>query len=182
MRVFTLVLLFVLIVDAQEHVSQKQLVIDRLIKIALSDTMDSSTRVEALDMLGHSENEKAIDVLISASYDDNWDVRKQAIISLKFYDIENVYRRLIQLSQDTDPKNKIIAIETLYLAYHEGDLNILVNYLDHEDPKIRMLAAQSFWYIPDPEYLDVLQHAFENETVPEVKRKLRSTIIIREKN
>lgn len=182
MRVFTLVLLFVLIVDAQEHVSQKQLVIDRLIKIALSDTMDSSTRVEALDMLGHSENEKAIDVLISASYDDNWDVRKQAIISLKFYDFENVHRRLFQLSQDTDPKNKIIAIETLYLAYHEGDLSILVNYLDHEDPNIRLLAAQSFWYIPDPEYLDVLQHAFENETVPEVKRKLRSTIIIREKN
>ena len=182
MRGLTLVLLFVSIVTAREHVIQNQSVINQLIELALSDTMDSRTRVEALDMLGHSENEKAIDVLISASYDDNWAVRKQAIISLKFYEIENVHRRLFELSQDPDPKNQIIAIETLYIAYQEGDLNILVNYLYHKDPKIRLLAAQSFWYIPNPEYLDVLQRAFENETVPEVKRKLRSTIIIREKN
>lgn len=179
MRLFTIFLLSVLIVDAHDHVKQTQVLIDRLIDIAMSDTIDSRTRVEALDMLGHSENERAIDVLISTSYDEDWGVRKQSIISLKFYDFENVHRRLFELSQDTDPKNQIIAIETLYIAYREGDLNILVNYLYHNDPKIRLLAAQSFWYIPNPEYLDVLQRAFEKETVPEVKRKLRSAIIIR---
>lgn len=182
MRGITLVLLFVLIADAQQYVNQKQLVIDRLVEIALSDTIDPTTRVEALDRLGHSENEMAIDVLISATHDENWEVRKQAIISLKFYDYERVHNRLIQLSQDTNAKNQIIATETLYLAYQEGDLNILVNYLDHEDPKIRLLAAQSFWYIADPEYIGALRRAYEKETLPEVKRKLRSTIIIREKN
>lgn len=179
MRLFTIFLLSVLIVDAHDHVKQTQALIDRLVDIATSDTIDSRTRIEAIDMLGHSENERAIDVLISTSYDEDWGVRKQSIISLKFYDFENVHRRLFALSQDTDPKNQIIAIETLYIAYREGDLNILVNYLYHNDPKIRLLAAQSFWYIPNPEYLDVLQRAFEKETVPEVKRKLRSAIIIR---
>lgn len=140
------------------------------------------TRVEALDWLGHSKNEMAIDVLISASYDENWDVRKQAIISLKFYNYEKVHRRLIQLSQDNNPKNRIIAIETLYLAYQEGDLNILVKLLDHKDPTIRLLAAQSFWYITDPEYIEVLRRAYENETVLEIKRKLNSAIFIREKD
>lgn len=144
--------------------------------------MDPRTRVEALDWLGHSKNEMAIDVLISASYDENWDVRKQAIISLKFYNYEKVHRRLIQLSQDNNPKNRIIAIETLYLAYQEGDLNILVKLLDHKDPTIRLLAAQSFWYITDPEYIEVLRRAYENETVLEIKRKLNSAIFIREKD
>ena len=180
MRGLILVLLFVSIVTAREHVIQNQSVINQLIELALSDTMDSRTRVEALDMLGHSENEKAIDVLISASYDDNWAVRKQAIISLKFYDVENVHKRLIQLSQDNNPKNQIIAIETMYIAYQEGDLNILVNYLNHQNPEIRLLAAQSFWYIPNPEYLEVLKIAYGKETNSEIKRKLRSTIIIRE--
>ncbi len=179
MRLFTIVLLFGLIVNAHDHIKQTQVLIDRLVDIATSDTIDSRTRIEAIDMLGHSENERAIDVLISTSYDEDWGVRKQSIISLKFYDFENVHRRLFELSQDTDPKNQIIAIETLYIAYREGDLNILVNYLYHNDPKIRLLAAQSFWYIPNTEYLDVLQRAFEKETVPEVKRKLRSAIIIR---
>ena len=128
MRLFTLFLLSVLIVDAHDHVKQTQALIDRLVDIATSDTIDSRTRIEAINMLGHSENESAIDVLISTSYDDDWDVRKQAIISLKFYDFENVHKRLFELSQDTDPKNQIIAIETLYIAYQEGDLNILVNY------------------------------------------------------
>ncbi len=182
MRLFTIFLLSVLIVDAHDHVKQTQALIDRLVEIAMSDTMDSRTRVEALDMLGHSENDMVIDVLISASYDEDWSVRKQSIISLKFYDFENVHKRLFELSQDTDPKNQIIAIETLYIAYQEGDLNILVNYLDHEDPKIRLLAAQSFWYIADPEYTGALQSAFDKETDPEVKRKLRSTILIRDNN
>lgn len=182
MRKLTILLLLVLIIYGQEKTNQKQLVLDRLVEIAMNDTLDSKTRVEALDMLGHSENKIAIDVLISASYDENWDVRKQAIISLKFYDFENVHKRLIQLSHDNNPKNQIIAIETLYLAYQEGDLNILINFLNHEDPKIRLLAAQSFWYIIDPEFIGVLQRAYLNETDPEVKRKLRSTIIIREKN
>ena len=70
----------------------------------------------------------------------------------------------------------------MYLAYQEGDLNILVNFLNHNNPKIRLLAAQSFWYIPNPEFLDVLKSAYEKETIPEIKRKLRSTIIIRENN
>ena len=182
MRLVTILLLSVLIVYGHDHVNQNQALIDRLAEIATSDTIDSRTRIEAIDMLGHSENEHAIDVLISTSYDEDWGVRKQSIISLKFYDFENVHRRLFELSQDADPKNQIIAIETLYIAYQEGDLNILVNYLDHEDPQIRLLAAQSFWYISDPEYIDVLQLAFENENDPEVKRKLRSAIIIREKN
>lgn len=169
-------------INAQIHVHQKQSVIDRFVEIALSDTMYPRTRVEALDWLGHSKNEMAIDVLISASYDENWDVRKQAIISLKFYNYEKVHRRLIQLSQDNNPKNRIIAIETLYLAYQEGDLNILVKFLDHEDPTIRLLAAQSFWYITDPEYIEVLRRAYENETVLEIKRKLNSAIFIREKD
>lgn len=182
MRGFTLVLLLVLIVDAEEYFNQKQSVINRFVEIALSDTMDSRTRVEALDWLGHSENEMAIDVLISASYDENWDVRKQAIISLKFYDYESVHRRIFQLSQDDNPKNQIIATETLYLTYQEGNLNILFKFLDHEDPTIRLLTAQSFWYITDPEYISVLRHAYENETVPEIKRKLNSTIFIRKKN
>jgi len=182
MRLFALVLLSVLIVDAHEHYRQAQDLIDRLVEIALSDTIDSKTSIDALDMLGHSGNEKAIDVLISTSYNDNWEIRKQAIISLKFYDYENVHKRLIQLSRDRDPKNQIIAIETLYIAYQEGNLNILVNYLNHEDPKIRLMAAQSSWYIPDPKYIEALKSAFEKETASEVKRKLRSTIIIREKD
>lgn len=164
-----------------EHVIQNQSVIYQLIEIALTDSIDSRTRVEALDMLGHSGNEMAVDALLSATYDKDWDVRKQAIISLKFYDVENVHKRLIQLSQDNNPKNQIIAVETMYIAYQEGDLNILVNYLNHQSPEIRLLAAQSFWYIPNPEYIDVLKIAYEKETNSEIKRKLRSTIIIREK-
>ena len=69
----------------------------------------------------------------------------------------------------------------MYVAYQEGDLNILVNYLNHQNPEIRLLAAQSFWYIPNPEYLEVLKIAYGKETNSEIKRKLRSTIIIREK-
>ncbi|MEE8340759.1 MAG: HEAT repeat domain-containing protein [Candidatus Neomarinimicrobiota bacterium] len=178
-----LIILFILIsiIIGHEHVAQKQAVINQLIEIAMNDSIDSRTRVEALDMLGHSGNEMAVDALLSATFDEDWDVRRQAIISLKFYDFENVHNRLIQLSQDNNPKNKIIAIETMYLAYQEGDLNILVNYLNHQNPKIRLLAAQSFWYITNPEYLDVLKGAYEKETIPEIKRKLRSTIIIREK-
>ncbi len=182
MRVITLVLSIGFIINAQAPINQKQLVIDRFVEIALSDTMDPKTRVEALDWLGHSENEMAIDVLISASYNENWSVRKQAIISLKFYDYESVHKRLIQLSLDSDLKNQIIAIETLYLAYQEGDLNILIKFLEHEDPTIRLLAAQSFWYITDPKYIEVLRRAYENEAVPEIKRKLNSTILIRERN
>ncbi len=182
MKKLIILLILISIVIGHEHVAQKQAVLNQLIEIAMTDSIDSRTRVEALDMLGHSENAMAIDALLSASYDEDWDVRKQAIISLKFYDVENVHKRLIQLSQDNNPKNQIIAIETMYLAYQEGDLNILVNYLNHENPKIRHLAAQSFWYIPNPEYIDILKKAYEKETIPEIKRKLRSTIIIREQN
>ena len=80
MRGLTLVLLFLSIVIAHEHVIQKQSVINQLIEIAMSDTIDSRTRVEALDMLGHSDNILAVDALLSASYDEDWEVRKQAII------------------------------------------------------------------------------------------------------
>jgi HEAT repeat protein len=180
MRGITLVLSLVLILNAKTQGNQMQSVVDRFVKIALSDTVDSRTRVEALDWLGHSGNEKAISILISASYNENWDVRKQAIISLKYYDYENVHIRLTELSQDSDPKNQIIGTETLYLAYQEGNLNILVQFLNHEDAKIRLLAAQSFWYITDTEYIGILRRAYENETDPEVKRKLNSTILIRE--
>ncbi len=182
MRKLIILLLLVSIVIGSEHHKKNPNVINRLIEIALNDKLDSRSRVEALDMLGHSENELVIDVLLSASYDENWDVRKQAIISLKFYDFEKVHKRLNQLSQDSEnPPNQIIAIETLYLAYGEGDLNILANYLKHQNPKIRLLAAQSFWYIPNPEFLDVLKESYEMESNTEIKRKLRSTILIREK-
>jgi len=180
MRKLLILSILVSVIIGNEHVIQKQSVINQLIVIAMTDTIDSKTRVEALDMLGHSENIMAVEALLSATYDEDWDVRKQAIISLKFYDLENVRNRLIQLSQDNNPKNQIIAIETMYIAYRKGDLNILVNYLNHQNPKIRLLAAQSFWYIPNPEYLDVLKKAYEKETIPEIKRKLRSTIFIRE--
>lgn len=181
MRKLIILLILITFVTGHEHVIQNQSVINQLIEIAMTDSLDSRTRVEALDMLGHSGNEMAIDALLSATYDNDWDVRKQAIISLKFYDVENVHKRIIQLSQNSNPKNQIIAIETMYLAYQEGDLNILVNYLNHQNPKIRLLAAQSFWFITNPEYLDVLKIAYEKETNSEIKRKLRSTIIIREK-
>ena len=182
MRKLIILSILITIVTGHEHVIQKQSVINQLIQIAMTDSIDSRTRVEALDMLGHSGNELAIETLLSATYDGDWDVRKQAIISLKFYDVENVRNRLIQLSQDNNPKNQIIAIETMYIAYQEGDLNILVNYLSYENSEIRLLAAQSFWYISNPEFLDVLKNAYEKETNPEIKRKLRSTIIIRENN
>ncbi len=181
MRKLIILSLLISIVTGNEQIIRKQSVITQLIEIVMTDTIDTKTRVEALHMLGHSRNEMAVDVLLSATYDENWDVRKQAIISLRYYDIENVHKRLIQLSNDNNPKNQIIAIETMYLANQKGDLNIIVNYLNHQNPKIRLLAAQSFWYIPNPEYLDILKSAYEKETIPEIKRKLRSTIIIREK-
>ncbi len=181
MRKLIILSILISIVTGHEHVNQKQSVINQYIEIAITDSIDSRTRVEALDMLGHSGNEMAVDALLSASYDEDWEVRKQAIISLKFFDIEKIHKRLIQLSQDKNPKNQIIAIETMYVAYQEGDLNILVNYLNHQNPEIRLLAAQSFWYIPNPEYLEVLKIAYGKETNSEIKRKLRSTIIIREK-
>ena len=179
MRKLIVLSILITIVTGHEHNTQNQTVINKLIEIAINDSIDSRTRVEALDMLGHSQNDLAVDVLLSASYDKIWDIRKQAIISLKFYDFEKVHSRLIQLSKDDDLKNQIIAIETMYMAYQEGDLNKLVDYLNHQNPEIRLLAAQSFWYIPNPEFLDVLKKAYEKETNPEIKRKLRSTIIIR---
>lgn len=181
MKKLIILLILTSIIIGHEHVIQKQSVIKQLIEIAVTDSIDSRTRVEVLDMLGHSGNEMAVNALLSASYDKDWDVRKQAIISLKFFDVDEVHNRLNLLSQDTNPKNQIIAIETLYIAYQEGDLNILVNYLNHQNPEIRLLAAQSFWYIPNPEYIDVLKIAYEKEINSEIKRKLRSTIIIREK-
>lgn len=61
MRKLIILIILISVGAGHEHIIQEQSVINQLIEIAMSDTIDSRTRVEALDMLGHSGNAMAVD-------------------------------------------------------------------------------------------------------------------------
>lgn len=92
----------------------------------------------------------------------------------------SVQNRLLELTKDSDPKNVIVATETLYLSSNEGDLSIIANYLTSDDPELRMLAAQSFWFVPADEFLPNIEAALEKESNPSIVKKLKSIILLME--
>lgn len=154
-------------------------IIIRLIQIA-NTSSDKELKIEALHRLGHLGDKRAIEVLVKSTYDKDWNIRKQAIITLKYIDDVQVRKRLLELTKDIDPKNVIVATETLYLSSNDGDLSIIANYLTSDDSEIRMLAAQSFWFVPANEFLPNIKAALEKESNSSIVKKLNSIILLME--
>lgn len=148
---------------------------ENLVAIIKSDAAPQ-IRKEAIHRLAHSGTEKGVEAVIEATFDTAWVVRRQAIISLKFFHSKEVKQRLQKLVQDINPKNQILAIETLYRTHKVDHLSTVLQFLKSDNPAIRSMAAQTFSYIPEKRFLEPLKKALEDETNPEVKAQLEKAV------
>ncbi len=148
---------------------------EHLITIVQSDVAPHIKK-EAIHRLGHSGDEEAVDVIVSATFDTAWVVRKQAILALKYFSSIKAEQRLQELAKDMIPKHQILAIESLYLSQKDDQLSTIIQFLKSDDPAIRSLVAQTFSYIPERRFLNTLKNALEVETNPEVIMQLEKAI------
>ncbi|MCH7732511.1 MAG: HEAT repeat domain-containing protein [Candidatus Marinimicrobia bacterium] len=114
--------------------------------------------------------------MVSATSDTAWIVRKQAIISLKYFYSKKAEQQLRKLAKDEDPKNQILAIESLYLSQKDDQLSTVLQFLKSDDPTIRNLAAQTFSFVSENRFLTALKGALEDETDPRVIMELEKAI------
>ncbi len=149
---------------------------ERFITIAQSGAAPY-IRADALHRLGHSGNDDGVNVVVSATSDTAWIVRKQAIISLKYFSSQKAENRLRELANDDNPKNQILAIESLYLSKKDDQLSTVLQFLKSDDPTIRNIAAQTFSFISEKRFLPVLKEALEDETDTKVIMELKKAII-----
>lgn len=163
------------------HRYDDESVVIRLIEIA-STSSNIDVKIDAMHRLEHIGDERAKDLLLKLTYDPNWEIRKRAIIALKFINDERAIQRLHELVTDDDPGNVIVATETLLLSTNEGDLSLIVEQLENKDPEIRLLAAESLWFIPRHGYLPEIQTALANEKDSTVAKQLRTVVKMIEKD
>ncbi|MCH8070259.1 MAG: HEAT repeat domain-containing protein, partial [Candidatus Marinimicrobia bacterium] len=160
---------------SQRMLSEDKSSTERFIAIAQSDA-SPYIRATALHRLGHSGNEDGVNVVVSATSDTAWIVRKQAIISLKYFYSKKAEQQLRKLAKDEDPKNQILAIESLYLSQKDDQLSTVLQFLKSDDPTIRNLAAQTFSFVSENRFLTALKGALEDETEPRVIMELEKAI------
>ncbi len=159
----------------QDKPAADQSAAENLIAIVMSDAKPQ-IRKEALHRLAHGGHEEGAEAVVSATYDTSWVVRRQAIISLKYFSSRKAVMRLREMVQDSIPKIQILAIETLYRSQKEDHLATVLQFLNNEDAEIRSLAAQTFSYIAEKRFLEPLKKALQTETDPGVKTQLEKAI------
>ncbi len=114
---------------------------DRLVPLIRSPVVDA--RLAAIQALKFSQSEKALPGLLDALGDENKSIREWSSMALAPYDTESTVKALIDAAKRSDMVQRVII--DLRGSRRPEARQFLVGYLKSEDPKLREMAARSFY-------------------------------------